>query len=85
MNGPRDYHTEWGKSDRERQISYDYHLYVNLIKMIQNLFIKQKFTDFKTNLWLPQVKPLAEVKNWESGNNIYTLLYKRDDKWESTV
>ena len=23
MNEPRDYHTEWCKSDRERQISYD--------------------------------------------------------------
>ena len=23
MDGPRDFHTEWSKSDRERQISYD--------------------------------------------------------------
>ena len=23
MDEPRDYHTEWSKSDRERQISYD--------------------------------------------------------------
>ena len=23
MGGPRDYHTKWSKSDRERQISYD--------------------------------------------------------------
>ena len=23
MDGPRDYHTEWSKSDRERQISYE--------------------------------------------------------------
>ena len=23
MDGPRDYHTKWGKSDRERQISYN--------------------------------------------------------------
>ena len=23
MDGPRDYHTKWSKSDRERQISYD--------------------------------------------------------------
>ena len=23
MNGPRDYHTEWSKSDREKQVSYD--------------------------------------------------------------
>ena len=23
MDGPRDYHTNWSKSDRERQILYD--------------------------------------------------------------
>ena len=23
MDGPRDYHTKWSKSDRERHISYD--------------------------------------------------------------
>ena len=23
MDGPRDYHTKWSKSDRERQTSYD--------------------------------------------------------------
>ena len=23
INGPRDCHTEWSKSDRERQVSYD--------------------------------------------------------------
>ena len=23
MDGPRDYHTKWGKSDRETQIPYD--------------------------------------------------------------
>ena len=23
MDGPRDYHTKWKKSDRERQMSYD--------------------------------------------------------------
>ena len=36
-----DYHTEWSKSDRERQIWY--HLYVESKEMIQmNLFTKQK-------------------------------------------
>ena len=43
LDEPRDYHTKWNKSDRERQISYDYHLYVESKKMIQmNLFTKQK-------------------------------------------
>ena len=44
MNGPRDCHTEWNKSDREREISYDIPYMWNLKKeMIQmNLFKKQK-------------------------------------------
>ena len=42
MNGPRDYNTELSKSDRERQISYDFTDTWKLIKMIQNnLFIKE--------------------------------------------
>ena len=28
MDGPRDYHSKWSKSDRERQISYDINLYM---------------------------------------------------------
>ena len=44
MDGPRDYHTKWSKSDRERHIIW-YHLYVESKKMIQmNLFTKQKQT-----------------------------------------
>ena len=43
MDGPRDYHPRWSKSDRERQ-TYDI-TYVESKKMIQvNLFTKQKQT-----------------------------------------
>ena len=43
MDGPRDYHTKWGKSDRERQISYEITNIWNLIKNDTiNLFTKQK-------------------------------------------
>ena len=41
MDGPRDYHTRWSKSDRERQI---FHLYVESKKIQMNLFTKQKQT-----------------------------------------
>ena len=34
IDGPGDYHTKWGKSDRERQISYDIAYVWNLKKMI---------------------------------------------------
>ena len=41
MDGPRDYHTEYSESDRQRQISYDITYVWTLIKMIQkHLFIK---------------------------------------------
>ena len=32
MDGPRDYHTEWSKSNRERQILYDIIFMWNLKK-----------------------------------------------------
>ena len=32
MNGPRDSHTDWSKSDREKQISYDIACMWNLKK-----------------------------------------------------
>ena len=32
MDGPRDYHTKWSKSDRKRQISYDITYMWNLKK-----------------------------------------------------
>ena len=45
MDGPRDYHTEWSESDRERQISYDTTYMWNLKKKKKvqlSLFIRQK-------------------------------------------
>ena len=46
MDGPRDYHTKWSKSDRERQISYDVVYMWNLKekKTQMSLFPKQKQT-----------------------------------------
>ena len=32
MDGPKDYHAKWSKSDRERQISYDITYMWNLKK-----------------------------------------------------
>ena len=41
MNGHRDYHTKWSKSDNESQISYDITYMWNLRLMIQmSLFTK---------------------------------------------
>ena len=40
MDGPRDYHTKWSKSDRERQISYDITYIWNLKKVTNELIYK---------------------------------------------
>ena len=41
MDGPREYHTKWRKSERERQILYDITYILNL-KYDTNLPMKQK-------------------------------------------
>ena len=45
MNGPRDYHIKWSKSDRERQISYDIIHTWNLILKDTNVLIYKTGTD----------------------------------------
>ena len=77
MDGPRDCHTEWSKSDRERQISYDITYMWNLKKMVQmNLVIKQKLSHRcrkQTNGY--QRRKGKGGINWETGIDIYMLLY----------
>ena len=58
MDGPGDYHTEWTKSDRKRQILYDVTYMWNLKNSTNELIYKTE-TDlqtYKTNLWLPKGK-----------------------------
>ena len=38
-DGPRDFHTKWSKSERERQISYDNYLYVESKKIVKKELI----------------------------------------------
>ena len=47
MDGPRDYHTKWSKSERERQISYDITYMWNL-KYNMNELIYRTETDSET-------------------------------------
>ena len=47
MNGPRDYHTKWSKSEGEKQIAYDITYMWKLTTMIQmKLCAKQKYKWF---------------------------------------
>ena len=47
MNGPRDDHTKWNKSERERQISYDIAYMWNLKDETKELIYKIE-TDSQT-------------------------------------
>ena len=49
MDGPRDYHTKWSKSDRERQISYAITYMWNLKKNDTNELIYKRETDSQTH------------------------------------
>ena len=55
MDGPGDYHTEWSKSDRQRQISYDItHMWNLILKNDINELIYKTETDsdFKNKLMI---------------------------------
>ena len=45
MDGPRDYHAEWNKSDREGEISYDIPYIHNLKRNDTNEFIYETEAD----------------------------------------
>ena len=58
MDGPRDYHTMWSKSDRERQTLYNITSMWNLVNDTNKLLYKTE-TDSqiqKADLWLPKGK-----------------------------
>ena len=51
MDGPRDYHTKWSKSERERQISW-YHLYMEskIWHKLTYLQKRNRLTDIENKL-----------------------------------
>ena len=63
MGGPRDYHTKWSKSDRERQISYDITYMWNLKKT--NYLQNRRFTVFEKKLMV--TKGEGWGKGWIRG------------------
>ena len=76
MDGPRDCHTEWSKSDRERQISYDIAYMWNLKKWYKWTYLqnRNRVTDVGNKLMVTQGERGRGI-NWEIGVDIYTLLY----------
>ena len=87
MDGPRDYLTEWSKSDRERQISYDITYMQNLKKWYKwsSLQNRNRLTDLENKLRVTQVERWGEkhklgVWDW----HIHTTVYKIDNQQEPT-
>ena len=78
IDGPRDYHTKWSKSDRDRQISYDITYMWNLKKRwykwtyLQN---RNKPTDIENKLMDTNEQREGGGINLELGINRYRLLY----------
>ena len=58
MTGPRDYHTKWSKSDRERHRSYGITDMWDLKKDTKELIYKTEINSqiWETNSWLPKGK-----------------------------
>ena len=74
MDGPRDCCTEWRKSERERQISYNVAHMWNLEKCHRWTYLQAEIESqmYKTNLWLPKGELTGGGTNWETGIDIYT-------------
>ena len=77
MDGPRDYHIKWSKSERERQIPYHITYMWNL-KYDPNELIYKTETESqteKTYLWLPKEEGSGGRMDWEFGISRCKLLY----------
>ena len=79
MDGPRECHTEWSKSDREEEISYDIPYMWNLKRSDTNELTKQKATHrLRKGTYSCPVGGGGIVGNF--GKVVYTLLYW---KWKT--
>ena len=73
MDGPRDYHTKWNKSERERQIPYDI-IYVESKISHKSTYLqnRNRLTDReRTDLWLL----VGRGTDWEFGISRCKLVY----------
>ena len=76
MDRPRDGHTEWSKSEREKQISYNIAYVRNLEKWYRWTYLqsRNRVTDVEKKLTVTKGGRGGGM-NWEIGIDIYTLLY----------
>ena len=78
VDGPRDCHTEWSKSEREKQISYsnaymwnleEWYRWTTVQGRNRDTDVENKRVDTKGGMWGG-----CGGMNWEIGIDIYTLI-----------
>ena len=69
MDGPRDDHTKWSKSDRERQISYDIAYMWNLKYDTNELYLqnRNRLTDIENRLVVAKGEGVGEGRTERLG------------------
>ena len=78
MGGPRDCHTEWSKSEKEKQISYNIAYMWNLEKWYRRTYLqsRNRVTDVENKRMVTKGS-CGGGTNGEIGVDIYTLLCKK--------
>ena len=76
MDGSRDYHTKWSKSDRKRQISHDITYMWSLKKWYKWTYLqnRNRLTDIENKLMVTKGERWGGV-NYKFRISRYTLLY----------
>ena len=75
VDGPKDCHTEWSQSERERQISHINTYMWNLEKWYRCSYLKSRKRDKDVQNKHVNTKRERAGLNWEIGTDINTLLW----------
>ena len=66
MDGPRDYHTKWSKSDRERQLSYDVtYTWNQIFKNDTNELIYKQISKSNSSYQQGNIGESDELRDWD--------------------
>ena len=87
MDGPRDYHSKWSKSDKGRQISYDITYMWNLKKWYKWTYLKSRnrLTDIENKLMVTKEERWGRDKFGIWDQQIQTTIYKIDEQQGPTI
>ena len=80
-DGPRDCHTKWSKSDRERQLSYDIAYMWNLKKWYKRTYLqdRNRVTDVENKLMVTKRERGGRDTLGDWDWHVHTTIYKLDN------